>query len=144
MTASSRSASIFNGVSWRLAGSYFSYVSGGASWLTGMHLFYLSSSTDWNIGTDVTSNIVYAYVTTTSTTPVGTSGWHRYDGRAWSAVDIAIACAPSQPPASPSPPLPPAPPPPCEYLLMTASSGSQWIDYNGVTWRRIGSHSAWQ
>jgi hypothetical protein len=84
-------------------------VRGGASVLSGYYLFCLSPG--WLMGDGVTSASARAYVTTTSTTPIGTNGWLDYDGYAWSAVDIAVACAPSPPPPPPPvPPLPPSPP----------------------------------
>jgi hypothetical protein len=58
MTASSGSDwSSYNGVTWRLTGSHYSHVSGGASSLSGKYLFR-DSIPSWAIGLDVTSTAV--------------------------------------------------------------------------------------
>jgi hypothetical protein len=151
MTASSGSRwQLYNGAVWELVRSHYTHYFGGSG-LSGRYLYYLNGR--WRIGSDVTSTTMYAYVPTISSTPVGIPGWLVYNGGAWSAVDITVSVAgdcssstlPPQPPATP--PLPPSPPPPpaaplCNFLEMTASSGSRWQLYNGAVWELVRSHYA--
>jgi hypothetical protein len=92
---------------------YYSHVSGGASFLSSLVLCF--QNPDWVIADYVGSTNLWAKVYTGArgiNTLIRATGWLDWDGSAFSAVDIVVACAPAPPPPPPFSPLPPSPPQP--------------------------------
>jgi hypothetical protein len=117
----------YNGAIWELTANYYSLLSGGASFLASMFLCFAQG--EFRIGDSVGSTNVWAKVSTGTSAShvlVGATGWLDWDGSAFSSVNIAVACAYSLTPSPlpPAPPPSPQQPPPCEYIVMTASSGT--------------------
>jgi hypothetical protein len=101
----------YNGAVWTRTATYYSHVSGGASFLASMYLYFQHG--EWMIGDAVGSTNVWAKVSTRTVEGlVGSTGWLDWDGSTFSSVNIAVACAYSlTTPAQQLSPLPPAPPP---------------------------------